>query len=122
MADPALAGPDQRGRTVIKDKVLETIAARAARDVEGVAADGSDLTQLIGRALPRADAQVAGTRARVQVTIAVAWPQPVGQVAAHVRDTVRAALSEMTGLDVDAVDVQVAKVLHLSPTIRRRVQ
>lgn len=122
MADAALAEPDQRGRTTIEDAVLEHIAVNAALEVDGVTATGSDLDKLIGRRLPKANAHVAGTRARVQVEIAAAWPHPVATVAAAVREYVTARLVELTGLDIDAVDVEVARVIHTSEQHRRRVQ
>lgn len=76
MADQALADPGHRGETIIEDQVLERIAGHAACEVAGVVATGSDLEGLIGRQLPKASAQVAGTRARVALTVAVAWPHP----------------------------------------------
>lgn len=122
VADAALAEPDQRGRTVIEAAVLEHIAVLAALELEGVAATGSDLEKLIGRRLPKADAHVAGNRARVQVEIATAWPHPVATVAASVREHVTAQLVQLTGLEIDAVDVEVARVIHNPEPERRRVR
>lgn len=122
MADVALAEPDQRGRTIIEAAVLEHIATHAALEVKGVTATGSDLEKLIGRRLPKAGARVAGTRARVQVEIAAAWPYPVATLAAAVREHITARLVELTGLDIDAVDVEVARVIHTTEPQRRRVQ
>ncbi len=118
----ALAEPDQRGRTTIEDAVLERIATHAALEVDGVTATGSDLQRLIGRRLPKADAHVAGTRARVQLEIAAAWPHPVATVAAAVRDQVTTRLVELTGLDIDAVDVEITRIIHTTEPERRRVQ
>lgn len=122
MAENGADDPDQRGRTTIEDTVFERIAAHAAAEVTGVAGVGSGLDKVIGRALPRADARVAGTRARVRVQIAVTWPYPLASVAANVRDHVTARLSELTGPSVDGVDVDVARVVQGSEPQRRRVQ
>lgn len=122
MPDAVLAGPEQRGRTIIENAVLEHIAVHAALEVSGVAATGSDLEKLIGRRLPKADARVAGTRARVQVEVAVTWPHPVATVAAAAREHVTRRLVELTGLQVDAVDVEVARVIHTAQPQQRRVQ
>lgn len=122
MADVALAEPDQRGRTTIEDVVVEHIASQAALEVNGVTATGSDLEKLIGRRLPKADAQVAGTRARVQLEIAAAWPYPLAALAAAVREHVTSRLVELTGLSIDGVDVDVARVIHPTEPERRRVQ
>ncbi|MEP6854800.1 MAG: Asp23/Gls24 family envelope stress response protein [Pedococcus sp.] len=122
MADVLLAEPDQRGRTTIEPAVLEHIACHAALELDGVAATGSDLDKLIGRRLPKAEAHVAGNRARVQVEVAAAWPHPVATLAVAVREHVTARLAELTGLDIDAVDVEVARVIHIDEPERRRVQ
>lgn len=122
MGDVRLAEPDQRGRTVIEDAVLEHIAVHAALEVSGVTLTGSDLAKLVGRRLPKADAHVAGNRARVQVEVAVAWPHPIPAVASAVREHVTARLVELTGLSIDAVDVEVARVVHHTTPQERRVQ
>ncbi|WP_404351825.1 Asp23/Gls24 family envelope stress response protein [Phycicoccus jejuensis] len=122
MADVLLAEPDQRGRTIIEDAVLEHIAAHAALEVTGVTVTGSEVAKLIGRRLPKADAHVAGTRARVQVEVAVAWPHPIPTVASAVREHVTAQLVELTGLSIDAVDVEVTRVVHNPAPQERRVQ
>ncbi|MBT9257747.1 Asp23/Gls24 family envelope stress response protein [Phycicoccus sp. KQZ13P-1] len=122
MAEVLLAEPDQRGRTIIEDAVLEHIAAHAALEVTGVTVTGSELAKFIGRRLPKADAHVAGTRARVQVEVAVAWPQPIPTVASAVREHVTARLVELTGLSIDAVDVEVTRVVHNPAPQERRVQ
>ena len=78
MTDRAtLAEPAERGRTIISDAAVEHIAVHAAGEVMGVVQTGSALDQVIGRRYPKADAQVAGTRARVHIEIAVGptrWP------------------------------------------------
>lgn len=122
MAGAAVPEPEQRGRTDIEGRVLERIATLAAAEVNGVARTGSDLERLIGRRLPKADASRGGNRARVAVEIAVAWPHPLADVAAQVRDVVASRLVHLTGLDIDAVDVDVARVIHQSAPQRRRVQ
>lgn len=122
MPEVVLAEPQQRGRTIIENAVLEHIAVHAALEVSGVIATGSDLDKLIGRRLPKAGARVAGTRARVLVEVAAAWPHPVATVAAAVREHVSERLLALTGLQVDAVDVEVARVIHSREPQPRRVQ
>ena len=117
-----LTDPAERGRTVIGDAVLEHIAVHAAGEISGVVKTGSALDKVIGRRYPKADAQVAGTRARVHVEIAVLWPCPLAEVTARVRDTVATRLTELTGLTIDAVDVTAATVIHEQPPTTRRVQ
>lgn len=122
MAESGAVDPAERGRTVIEDAVFERIATRAATEVPGVAGVGSGLDKVMGRALPKAEARVAGSRARVRVEIAVTWPHPLPSVAATVRDHVTTRLTELTGASVDGVDVDVTRVIQASEPQRRRVR
>lgn len=123
MADAGhLDDPGGRGRTVVADRVVERIATIAAREVTGVTQVGSALERVVGRQYPKADAKVAGDRARISVEIAVAWPTSLADVTARVRETVRARLGELAGLQVDTVDVTAAKVVHDDAPTPRRVQ
>lgn len=121
MADPT-ADAGRRGALEIADRVVQRIAAHTARGVAGVVSSGSGLDQVLGHRYPKADATVAGDRARVDVEIAVAWPHPLGEVSAQVRDTVARRVQELVGLRVDAVDVRAATVVHEKSAPSRRVQ
>lgn len=114
--------PGGRGRTVVADRVVERIATIAAREVAGVAQVGSTLERVVGRQYPKADAQVAGDRARISVEIAVAWPTSLADVTAGVREAVRTRLEGLAGLQVDTVDVTAARVVHDDAPTPRRVQ
>ena len=120
MAD--LADPGHRGRLVVADRVVEKVASIAAAEVDGVVASGSGLGGLLGHRYPRADATIAGERARVHVEVAVSWPMPLAQVAAAVRQQVRRRLDELVGLAVDAVDVTAATLVTASPHPSRSVR
>jgi len=52
----------------------------------------------------------------------VAWAVPLATTAASVRERVRSRVHELVGLDVDGVNVTVAKVVHEVRTSERRVQ
>lgn len=117
-----MAEPDQRGSTTIAGGVVEHIARLAANEVDGVAGAGSGLDQVLGRRYPKANADVAGSRARLNVQIAVAWPYPLADVCARVRETVTTRLSELTGLSIDAVDVTAAQVVQPGQPTGRRVR
>jgi uncharacterized alkaline shock family protein YloU len=114
--------PAQRGGLVIANRVVERIATLAAGEVEGVAKAGSGLDQVLGHRYPKANATVAGDRARIHVEIAITWPHPLGQVCGRVRDEVRNRVTEVIGVRVDAVDVTAANVVHASQPEQRRVQ
>lgn len=117
-----LAEPGRRGSITIAGGVVEHIARLAANEVDGVAGVGSGLDKVVGRRYPKADADVAGSRVRLNVQIAVAWPYPLADVCARVRETVTTRLSELTGLSIDAVDVTAAKVVQPEQPTRRSVR
>lgn len=114
-----------RGSLAVKDKAVERITAAAVREVPGVV-PSDQTTGAIGTALgrdyPRVQVEVAGRRARVHVDVVTAWPRPAADVAAAVRDHVADRLHVLAGLDVDVVDVSVAKVVRPTAPERRRVQ
>lgn len=111
--------PATRGRLHIADKVVEKIAAMAAREVDQVTEDNSGWRALPGRGLPRVNAEVAGGHARIGVEIAAPWPTPLPQVAAQTRDHVEQRVSSLTGIDIVAVDITVADVIHVATEDRR---
>ena len=90
--------------------------------VPGVVATGSGLNKMVGRLYPKVTADVAGSRARLSIEIAVAWPLPLADVCARVRDTLSIRLNELTGLSIDSIDVTAAKVVQPEPPTRKRVQ
>lgn len=110
----------ERGATSIADEVVVKVATVAARECTESTPAPSAMGKLVGRSLPSADAVVANGRARLRMRIAVQWPTPLGEAAARVRDRVSDRVSELTGLQVDAVDVEVDHVvLGPDPTVRR---
>lgn len=118
MADlPSAAG---RGATTIADEVVVKIATLAARECSESTSAPTPMGKLTGRSLPSADAVVANGRARLRMRIAVQWPTPLGEAAALVRERVSQRVSELTGLHVDDVDIEVDHVvLGPDPTVRR---
>lgn len=120
MAD-LLPPPEERGRTVIADRVVERVSAMAAREIENVIDTRSGLTRLARGALPRARATVAGGTSRISVDVAAQWPTPLREIATGVRDHVTERVQTLTGVSVVAVDVRVADVAYAGAQ-RRRVE
>lgn len=111
------------GRTDIADRVVERIAAHALTEMPEV---GGAARRVLGVAFgrdeaapPRAEAHVDGRLATVTVTMSVSYPSPVREVAQHARDTVTARITDLTGLDVRQVDVDVASLVWATHTGRR---
>jgi uncharacterized alkaline shock family protein YloU len=121
VAEPPDADPGDRGALVVKDKVAQRIAVRAARDTAGVQPQDATMTKLIGRELPKVTVMISADRVRAAVDVAVPWPCPLTDVGAAVRDNVAAALHRLAGLKVDGVDVTVSKVVSETETTPARV-
>ena len=115
------ADAGSRGTLTIADKAIEKLASVAATEVHGVAdASGGGMDRLLGRALPRSSAQVSGQRIHLETDVAARWPSPLGVVATATRDHVSARVSELTGMTVDSVDVNVPATVHAGGVVRRR--
>lgn len=121
-ARPQSFDPGQRGRLAIAARVVERIATTEATSVRGVATTGSTLAQVVGRQYPKASAEVAGGRARVDVDVAIVWPSSLAEVTAAVRTVVNSRVRDLAGLEVDAVNVTAAKIVQAEPEPPRRVQ
>lgn len=100
---------------------MQRIASIAAGEIEAVSRSRSGWAGRVGRELPRGTATVAGGSARISVDVAAVWPTPLSGLSAQVRDHVTHQVTTLTGLDIVAVDVTVADVVH-PQTARRRVE
>ncbi|WP_089009696.1 Asp23/Gls24 family envelope stress response protein [Micromonospora viridifaciens] len=129
MTDVVSGGPGQPaqeelGRLHIHDRVVEKIAARAAREI---AEAGSATPRVLGRSLPgagrfgirrtdldtagKASAYIEGSVTRIELSISVRWPASLPEVTAQVRDRVRTRVSELTGLRVQEVGITVTDLV-----------
>ncbi|WP_308280522.1 Asp23/Gls24 family envelope stress response protein [Williamsia sp. DF01-3] len=122
-AAPQATEPGQRGRLVVRDKVAQRVAERAALDSPDIEAHAGGLDKLTGRDLPRVRVVIAGDRVRAHLEVAAAWPCALPEVARRLQDNVADALEQFAGLHVDAVDVAITRVLSVDDTAPiRRVQ
>ncbi|UZN03609.1 Asp23/Gls24 family envelope stress response protein [Cellulomonas sp. S1-8] len=117
---PPAAGADVRGTLTVSDRVVQKVALSAAARVPGVAVATS--SGLLGRDLPRASARTHGTRAQVEVDVALAWPAPAAATAQRVRAAVADAVARYTGVRTDRVDVRVVAVTDPAPVAVERVR
>jgi uncharacterized alkaline shock family protein YloU len=116
----AAAGSDaaERGTTAIQPRVVERIAAEAAREVDHTAGNRKSLLGVpVGSSdVPKASAKVDGPMATVDVSMAVHYPGRVREVADEVRHHVMSRVGELTGLDVPQVDVDVTALVADVPS------
>jgi uncharacterized alkaline shock family protein YloU len=113
---PQVAPAEERGTTEIGESVVQRIAAKVVNDAEhaGGAARrvfGVSLGTDSGDTEPQVSALVDGQIAAIEVTMSVAWPQPVRDVTRQVRDDIISSVEEMTGLTVRHVDIAITSLL-----------
>ena len=98
--------PEGRGELRVRAHALQHIVESVALEVPRVRRTSGSLAG-VRSGTPHASVHVRGTTARVSLAVAVAWPAPVSEVAAQVRDTVLDRASELSGVRITAVDVTV---------------
>ncbi|MGV9366693.1 Asp23/Gls24 family envelope stress response protein [Amycolatopsis sp. NPDC003731] len=116
---------EDRGELVISGHAVERIAAHAAREIDGV---GGAAGRVLGVALGgedadrsvKVDAEVDGDRVRLATRLSIGYPASVARTTDHARTHLRERVSELTGLDVERVDITVT-ALHPPATSSRRV-
>jgi uncharacterized alkaline shock family protein YloU len=121
---PELPEPAERGRLTIAERVVERVAGFAVTRVEGAsAAPRRVLGRQVGEARVEDEAsvsaQVDGLAATVRATVAVAWPQPVREVADRLRAAIRADVARMTDVTVGQVDLDVVSFAAATAPARR---
>ncbi|TMQ97197.1 Asp23/Gls24 family envelope stress response protein [Actinomadura soli] len=110
--DDAAAPP--RGRTVIRDRAVARIVARATGEIDESGGVGRRILGVPapGRGPARTEVRVNGEIVTARVTMSVSYPTPVREVARQVREHVRGRVAELTGFTVRQVDVDVAELEH----------
>jgi uncharacterized alkaline shock family protein YloU len=130
----ALAGRSELGRITVADSVVAKIAAMAASEnpdagsaaarVLGHAVPGAGHLGVRGMdldALPKTTVQVDGSKAYINLEIAVRWTASVTEVTGQVRRHVRERVRELAGLEVDEVHIVVSGlVTDITPPPRVR--
>ncbi|MFG1640346.1 Asp23/Gls24 family envelope stress response protein [Amycolatopsis sp. NPDC049252] len=89
-------GDEERGETTVEPRAVGRIAARAAREVDGVAADVT------------AKATVDGDVTTLDIRLPVAYPAPIHGTADRVRAHLLGRTAELTGLRTQRVDITIA--------------
>jgi uncharacterized alkaline shock family protein YloU len=115
-----------RGVTTIAPRVIEKIAASAAARVPGAHTTAvSRLPSFFSPVLQPArsvDAEVTGATVRVEMHIEAEWPASIASVARRARDEVRAAVRDLVGLDLEAIDITVVRLVRAETRPRPRVR
>lgn len=106
---------DELGNIHISEEVLAVIAAAAALEVEGVsslASGGKDISELLGKKnLARGvRVEVEDEKVTVELAIMVKYGYTIMDVAKAVQDAVSTNIESMSGLSVQAVNINVGGV------------
>jgi uncharacterized alkaline shock family protein YloU len=123
----------QNGKTSIEPVVVAKIAARAAREVNGVhelvgSGFGGTVAgfaeQVTGAAAPTTgvNVNVANNQATISVTMTVDYGVSIPQVADAVRNNIINRVQSMTGLSVQAVNIGVTDLYVPQPTAQQQAQ
>jgi len=105
------AADQARGRLVVSRKVVEKITRKAASEVAEAGGTSGGVLGLGSRsdlsALPKADVELSGRTASIDLDISVAYPTPIRQATDRVRQHVMDRVAQLTGLEVTRVDITV---------------
>ena len=104
------------GQVQIADEVVAIIAGLAATEVEGVASMAGNITNELVSTLGKKSLS-KGIRVKVEdgivnvnVALNIAYGYSVPKTCKKVQEKVKAAIENMTGLEVEKVDIQIANV------------
>jgi uncharacterized alkaline shock family protein YloU len=114
----------QRGALTIDRGAVEKIASQAAGELTGVGRATSGLVGLAGHgdltARPKVSVQLRGARASIALTIGARYPTPLVDLASTVRRRCAEQVQQLTGLQVDRVDVTVGWLGTTAREVRPR--
>lgn len=125
-AAPGLVEAEERGTLTVSDRVVERVAAYAVVSVDAAAAAPR---KMLGFTVGQADADdearvradVRGSTATIEATLAVRWPESVRDVAEQARRAIRAEVQRITDVRVDHIDLDVVS-LSVPTATRPRVR
>ncbi|WP_214323340.1 Asp23/Gls24 family envelope stress response protein [Nonomuraea sediminis] len=102
------AAVGQRGRTRITDRVATRIAIQSAAELPAVLrvdTGGPMWAQAT-------EAKVAGEAIAIRLAVTVAYPVPLRELSAQIRDYVAHRVAQLTGLAVSRVDLRITTELQ----------
>ncbi|MFE5809382.1 Asp23/Gls24 family envelope stress response protein [Streptomyces sp. NPDC056491] len=110
----------ERGATVIPDKVVARIAARAAKEALATHTDTSGAhAKLAG---PRASVTVGSGTARLGLTLDLPYPADLADVSRRIQQYVSERVAHLTGMRVTEVTLAIEHLVPADGLERRRVQ
>ena len=107
---------DQLGEVKIADEVIAGIAALAATEIKGVSAMSGNITKDLisklgmGKVSNGVTLQIEENNVRVDLALYMEYGYSVPKVCRKVQEKVKAAVENMTGMNVTEVNVRIAGV------------
>lgn len=109
----------ERGATVIPDKVVARIAARAAR--EALMGHVGEPPGHLGLAAPRCSASVGAGAARLGLSLELPYPIDIARSCLEMQHHVGRRVTQLTGLRVTEVTLTIHRLVPPGGLERRRV-
>lgn len=104
---------DEHGSVKISEEVISNIAAKAASEVEGLAAMSGGITQGIAERLGRKDyskglkVKVEENEVTIDLAIVVVYGIPIQDITKNIQQKVKTQVEQATGLKVKEVNINV---------------
>ncbi|MFJ1869554.1 Asp23/Gls24 family envelope stress response protein [Streptomyces sp. NPDC088097] len=116
----AVLSPAERGATVIPEKVVARIAARAAK--EALATHTGTSAARAKPAAAHASATIGGGSARLRLTVDFPYPTDLAAASQHVQHYVSERVAHLTGMRVTEVTLAIEHLVSADGRERGRVQ
>ncbi len=105
---------ESEGKVVIAEDVVAAIAGIAASEVEGLggmrkSAPGG-IVGIFGGRQKGVETELTDGKVIIDLNVAISYGQPIREVAVKIQQIVKSEVEEMTGLQVEQVNVHVRKV------------
>lgn len=100
------------GRLIVRETVVEKVAAETARTLPSVSAAGRSLIPLMSSApqRPKAEVSLSGSVASLKVHLALPFPAPIRDITEQARERLRSEVQRLTGVTVRYVDISIARL------------
>ncbi|WP_405859913.1 Asp23/Gls24 family envelope stress response protein [Streptomyces sp. NBC_00090] len=118
---PALPAAE-RGATVIPDKVVARIAARAAREALAAQTDTDTSAAHVKLAAPHASVTVGSGTARLGLTLDLPYPTDLARTSRELQHYVSERVAHLTGMRVTEVTLAIEHLVPSGGLEDRRVQ
>ena len=109
----------ENGSVLISEDVISAIVAHAVSEVEGIVGlevkPGADIAELIGKKGWGKGVKITiseDSAVKIDCNVAVTYGQSVVSVAKVAQDVIRNAVESMTGVAIDAVNVNICGIVR----------